>query len=535
MPITDFSFTTYESTVHEDLDNQTTRTVPVIIVGAGPSGLTLALELAAQQIPSVIIDKDSTVSFGSRAICYSKRTLEILGRLGIGKKLLAKGVRWNDGSVFLQNSLIYKYRLVNEKDFQMPAFINLQQYYLEDYLVQAVLMQPLISLRFEESVSNLVAHRSGSIVTVTSQKGTYQLACQYLIAADGTNSTIRSMMNLHPVGESFEDYFLICDVKTSTTYTNERIYWFNPSFYPQGSVLRHQQPDKVIRIDFQLGPHCNPEVENQPAQVAKYLNAMLGENGWSLEWSSIYKFRCRRLSSFVHNNVIFLGDSAHQVSPFGARGANGAIAAAQNLGWKLARVLKKIAPKKLLQSYDEERGYASDINILNSTRSALFISPLNQTCQTIRDSVLSLAKNHSAVQPLVNSGRLSEHCDYPASTLSDQQDGCWLMQDAPLTHQGKNKWLHNVLSNKFTLLSYLLPHNKTIETYCQNHGDLNYLVIGKNANQYLDRKKLLPNRLRLQEPCLLLIRPDQYRCASFKSFNPSQVSRAYNRAIGRLS
>ena len=129
----------------------------------------------------------------------------------------------------------------------------------------------------------------------------------------------------------------------------ERRFWFYPPFHPTNSVLLHRQADNILRADFQLGRDADPEEEKKPENVDKRLRQMFGpEARWQHEWTSVYTFTCRMMERFVHGRVVFAGDAAHVVSPFGARGGNAAVADADNLAWKLALVLKGEAPDGLI-------------------------------------------------------------------------------------------------------------------------------------------------------------------------------------------
>jgi 3-(3-hydroxy-phenyl)propionate hydroxylase len=146
---------------------------------------------------------------------------------------------------------------------------------------------------------------------------------------------------------------------------------------------------------------------------------MLGDDAqFEIEWASVYTFECRRMRSFRHGRVLFAGDAAHLVSPFGARGANSGIQDADNLAWKLDLVLAGQAPERLLDSYDVERVYAADENIRHSTRSTDFITPKSDVSRTFRDAVLGLAKRYPFARALVNSGRLSLPATLSGSSLN---------------------------------------------------------------------------------------------------------------------
>ncbi len=245
-----------------------------------------------------------------------------------------------------------------------------------------------------------------------------------MVAADGARSPTRAMMGLDFAGRVFEDRFLIADVVMRGDYPTERLFWFDPPFHDGRSALLHRQPHDVWRIDLQLGWQADPEHEKRPEVVRPRIARMLGHDAFELAWVSVYTFQCRRLDRFRHGRVIFAGDSAHQVSPFGARGANSGIQDAENIAWKLAETLAGRAPDRLIDTYDVERSAAADENILNSTRATDFIAPRSAGAQVMRDAVLTLAAHAPFARRMVNSGRLStprpttRRCPRPTSTTS---------------------------------------------------------------------------------------------------------------------
>ncbi|MGL6253279.1 MAG: FAD-dependent oxidoreductase, partial [Billgrantia desiderata] len=459
--------TTYNNPVYPyrrppELDRTDVRHCPVVIVGAGPTGLAMAIDLAQQGIASVVLDDNNTVSVGSRAICFAKRTLEILDRLGCAQPMVDKGVTWQRGRVFFQAREVYDFDLLPEAGHRMPAFINLQQYYFEEYLVdRANELNELIDLRWLHKVTAVDSQAERSEVLVSTEDGNYRLACDYLLVADGANSKIRDMLGLESKGQVFQDRFLIADVIMKADFPTERWFWFDPPFHPNQSVLLHRQPDNVWRIDFQLGWDADPEEEKKEENIRPRVQAMLGADvEFELEWASVYTFRCRKMDSYIHRRVFFMGDAAHQVSPFGARGANGALQSTENLAWKLARVLKGQAPEALLATYDDERQHGAAENILNSTRATDFITPKSRVSRLFRDSVLELAEHYPFARRLVNSGRLSMPCRYDGSPLNGHEaEGLPLelrpgspAKDAPIGLAGRRAWLLNQLGERFVLL-----------------------------------------------------------------------------------
>ena len=436
----------------------------VIIVGAGPVGLAMALDWARRGREVLVLAAGDSLSEGSRAICFAKRTLEICDRLGCGAPVVDKGVSWNVGKVFRDERMLYEFNLLPEPGHERPAFVNLQQYYFEHFQLEA-LARTGADLRRNNRVTGVVQTRDRVALTITCPDGEYTLSCDWLIACDGAGSPVRKMLGLKSEGQVFQDRFLIADVKmhgtAAATFRTERWFWFDPPFHRNQSVLLHKQADDVWRIDFQLGWQADPDEERKPERVLPRIQAMLGKGvEFSLEWVSVYTFQCRRMERFVHGRVIFAGDAAHQVSPFGARGANSGIQDVDNLGWKLDLILRGLAPVELLESYNAERVQAADENILNSTRSTDFITPKSEVSRTFRDATLELAAQFQFARKLVNSGRLSLPTRYADSPLNTADAELWApgtpgpgspATDAPILAGGEPGWLLRQLPGEFTV------------------------------------------------------------------------------------
>ena len=376
----------------------------VVVVGAGPVGLSLAIDLAQRGQSVVLLDDADRIGEGSRAICFSKRSLEFWDRLGIGQRMVDKGVVWSVGKIFHGEQQLYQFNLLPEQGHKRPAFINLQQFYAEAYLVDRVGELPAIDLRWRNKVTALEPRNDHVALTIQTPDGPYRLNAQYVIACDGARSSLRQMVGAEFAGQVFEDQFLIADVKMTAAFPTERWFWFDPPFHAGRSALLHKQPDDIWRIDLQLNRFADPAVEKLPENVRPRIARMLGHDKFDFEWISLYKFQCRRMDKFIHGRVIFAGDAAHQVSPFGARGANSGLEDAENLAWKLDRVLRGTSPEALLESYHTERSAAADENIRESTRSTDFMAPNSHQEARLRKAVLSLAKETEFGKRMVNGG-----------------------------------------------------------------------------------------------------------------------------------
>ncbi|MDE2363684.1 MAG: FAD-dependent oxidoreductase [Hyphomicrobiales bacterium] len=507
----------------------------VVVVGAGPIGLTMALDLGRRGVKCVLIDDNDVVSFGSRGVCYAKRPLEILDRLRAVDPMIAKGVSWKFGKVFFRDRLSYQFDLLPESDHKMPAMINLQQYYLEEFLITACESEPNVELRFKHKLVGLEQRNDHVAMKVETPDGAFDMEAQWLIACDGASSPIRGMVGADFSGKFFQDRFLIADIVMKADFPPERWFWFDPPFHRNQSALLHRQADDVWRLDFQLGWETDPEEEKKPENVVPRVKAMLGDDRqFELEWVSVYQFACRRMHEFRHGRVVFAGDSAHQVSPFGARGANTGIQDADNLGWKLQLVLEGVAPERLIDSYQEERAFAADDNLKNSTRSTDFITPKSATSRLFRDAVLDLAEHHAFARPLVNSGRLSTPTPYAHSSLNTPDEDVFAGKmapgtncaDAPIRVGGRDAWLLEQLGDGFVVLTFADPPADPIGTGAIS---ARVLRVGRDIE---DVRGVLAARYDAGAGATYLIRPDQHVAARWRAFDPAKIRAALARACG---
>lgn len=542
----DYQNLRYDYRHHRDQDASTPARHPVVVVGAGPVGLALAIDLAQRQVPVVLLDNDNKLSTGSRAICFAKRSLEIFDRLGCGERMAAKGVSWKLGRVFLQDAQIYEFDLLPEEGHHRPAFVNLQQYYVEGYLAERAAELPLLDIRWNHKVVGVEQHEDHALLTVETPEGNYRLQADWLAACDGSRSAVRQLIGQESKGRIFKDRFLIVDVKMKVDFPAERWFWFDPHFHRHQSVLLHMQPDNVWRIDFQLGWEADPEAEKKPENIIPRVKALLAASPFKdaefeLEWASVYTFACLRMEAFRHGRVLFAGDSAHGVSPFGARGANSGVQDADNLAWKLAAVLRGEAPQALLDSYAREREYAADENIRNSTRATDFITPKSEVSRLLRDAVLQLARRHAFARTLVNSGRLSVPATLHGSTLNtpdgERFEGRMVpgavAADAPFTAAGGSRgWLMDALGadGRFTALVFGDGAAAEASLRALAHVDVPVGVVRIPLD---DAHALAAQRYDARAGTTYLLRPDQHVCARWRHPTAAAIRAAHARALGK--
>jgi 3-(3-hydroxy-phenyl)propionate hydroxylase len=483
----------------------------------------------------LLLDNDDRLSTGSRAICFAKRTLEIWDRLGVGDAMCAKGVQWNVGKVFRRDELLYRFDLLPESGHERPAFINLQQYYAEAYLALRAAELPLLEIRWKNTVRACEPDGDAVRLTVDTPDGAYTLLAEHVAACDGSRSPLRAMLGLESKGRIFRDRFLIADVRMAADFPAERWFWFDPPFHPGQSVLLHRQPDGVWRIDFQLGWDADPEAEKQPERIQPRVDAMLKAAmgravPFELEWASVYTFACLRMDAFVHGRVIFAGDSAHGVSPFGARGANSGVQDAENLAWKLDLVLRGLAPPALLATYGTEREYAADENILNSTRATDFITPKSPVSRLFRDATLALARRHGFARQLVNSGRLSVPAVLHGSPLNTPDRDAFESPlgpgapaaDAPLPGGG---WLLRQLHGPGFAALVFDGDDSAVREGGEGLVPVQPVHLGCDG--------VAARRYDARPGTVVLLRPDQHVCARWRQATAADVRTALHRALGR--
>jgi 3-(3-hydroxy-phenyl)propionate hydroxylase len=334
-------------------------------------------------------------------------------------------------------------------------------------------------------------------------------------------------------------------------------FWFDPPFHPNQSVLLHMQPDGVWRIDFQLGWDANPDEEKKPENIIPRVKALLANSAlkdaqFELEWASVYTFACLRMDRFRHGRVLFAGDSAHGVSPFGARGANSGVQDAENLAWKLAAVVRGQGGDALLDSYASEREYAADENIRHSTRATDFITPKSDISRVFRDAVLALAKDHAFARTLVNSGRLSVPATLHGSVLNTpdvdsfegQMQAGAAAADAPvLRADGSTGWLLRELGDDFTALVADDANFDALAAELRSGAEgmvplriVRVVAAGSRPSEskvtaLVDRDGLVARRYDLQPGTVCLLRPDQHVCARWRQATRPLVRAALRRAL----
>lgn len=399
---------------------------PVVIVGGGPVGLTAAVALAVQGVPSILVEADNSVCFGSRAICLSRRSLQIFKRLGAEKSFLSKGLPWTSGRCYYRNREVLHFSMPHERNQQLPPMLNIEQYYIEQFLLErAEALSDLIDIRWATRVTGLEQKADHVVANLTNETGSHEIEADWLVAADGGQSFVRDALGLMLQGNSYEGRYVIADIAIDIDLPTERLAWFDPPSNPGSSVLMHRQPDNVWRIDYQIDRNEDPQEAVKPENVLPRIQQHLDFIGikapWDPIWITIYRAHALSLERYRHGRVLFAGDAAHLVPIFGVRGANSGIDDADNLAWKLASVIKGRSSETLLDSYCEERVFATMQNLSYGRKSTEFMAPPSFGFELMREAVLNLANGTPEVTSLINP-RQSSTIHYDQSSLNIYTD-----------------------------------------------------------------------------------------------------------------
>ena len=512
---------------------------PIVIVGAGPAGLTLACDLARRGVRALLLDEDDTVGVrgaSSRGICYAQKSLEIFARLGIYERVAQKGITWSFGRTFSDRQEVYNFNLQTDSVSVQPPFINLQQFYIEWFLVERILELGLTELRWKNRVTQVTPLADGVRVEVDTPAGRYTIDADHLVDASGANSPIRTQLGIDAHPSRSTDRWCISDVRFKKPLPTERWTWVDAPFNEGRAVWQHLMGDGVWRIDYQMPEDCDTAHISKAEVAGARLRAQLGPGvEFEFVWIGPYGYRDHLLDDFRHGRILFIGDSAHVVSPFGARGGNSGIQDAANLGWKLALVAQGQAGDALLDTYDAERRPAAMENLRVTSRSARFLAPRTPAEHTLRRAVVALASRHAFARALVNTGRMSVANDYPAAP--HLPEGARTVQNLPLRHlDGTPTTLMELLAEGTHCLGlWFAPDRAQAGAAADIAASLPLRLVAVGGDSALPTLQPDPRLARhFGEPpkgSLLVVRPDAYRAALLKDPTPASISAAVRTAL----
>ena len=531
---------------------------PVVIVGAGPIGVTAALELARHGVRSVVLDDKDTINEGSRAICMARHSMECLHQLGLAQRFEDKALPWTKGSSYYHDKLVYRLQMPHSTAERYYPMYNLQQQYIEQYLIDKAESIDLIELRWQSKVIDVSQDDAGVSLSVETPEGNYTINSDYVLAADGARSVMRHKLGLPLKGDAYEGRYVIADIQMESDYPTERRAFFDPTSNPGLTILIHKQPDNIWRIDYQIGEDIDAEEELKEDNIRWRIDSildMIGETGsWQLEWWSLYKAYTLALEDYRQGRILFMGDAAHLVPIFGVRGLNSGLADAMNAGWKLAYVIHAWADQRLLDSYSPERRGATLDVFENAGKSTKFMTPPTRGHRLMRDAVLSLAISNEFPRPLINP-RQSQPYTYIESPLTSYRNRDVEFSSGPGTGA---PIINHVIGDRGSLLDYLgvgfsglyFAESNTIDPLLTElSGELDVgaeqfalIIIARvsfsleNITVLYDKDGELFSAYDAQDSSFYLLRPDRHISARWKKINFDEVKQAFTQTLrGGLS
>jgi 3-(3-hydroxy-phenyl)propionate hydroxylase len=525
----------YPFRIPPELSGRDARRYPVVIVGGGLTGLTLACDLAGRGVESVLLDEDDTIGVrgaSSRGICYSQKSLEIFERLGTYARIRDKGITWSVGRTMVGEDEVFSFNLQLASHSEQPPFINLQQFYIEWFLVDRIAALGCCDLRWKNQAVECEQRDDAVIVKVETPAGAYAIEAAWVVDATGVNSHIRDRFGLDTHTSKSADRWCITDVRFKEKFPAERWTWVEAPFNDDRAVWQHLMGDNVWRLDYQMGPDADPEYVSRPEVAAERLRAHLGEDcEFELVWVGPYQYRDHLLNSFQHGRVFFIGDAAHVVSPFGARGGNSGIQDADNLGWKLALVLQGRADEALLDTYDIERQTAAAENLKVTSRTARFLAPRSPAEHALRKAAVGLAREYPFGRTLVNTGRMSIANPYPYSPAVT--NGGFSVQNVPLAFaDGRRSNLVGLAREAGTVfLGVLFGEAGQLAVWRALEADYPLQVHACGDGGLADIEGKLATVLGTRLGSFALIRPDLYLAGIMHNATPAGASALLARAL----
>ena len=516
---------------------------PVVIVGAGPVGLTTALGCAHHGIPFVVIEDDAQLSLDTKAGTTLSRTLEVWRRYGVADTMLRHALRVDEigdidrATQQARNSV----RLdVLGADTRYPFVINMPQHHMEPVLEAAVRGTGMGEIRLGHRLAGFEQDPAGIRVRVETAQGATEIDASYLLGCDGGHSTVRDLLGFTVEGESLPERYALVDLELDLDVADRRDYPYLAYFADPVEwmiLIRHPH---CWRFLFPLAPDAaEPSLDELRAKALSFVGAVSNVKALN---KVVYRVHHRVAKRWREGRVFLLGDAAHLITPMWALGLNTGVQDASNLPWRLAWVMRGWADAALLDGYErEQKPLALDGSREMANAARAYMQKQTQTAAAMTDNNWSNAYTRAMLAI-----RLDVAGRGDSSMVKLESEPPVLMGDRlpdALVHapDGRETRIHDLCGDRFVALYFtdvrrrpsVPPASTALAHYVVSRWDAP-MDSGLRDRALLDVGGRLARRLGVAPDTLVLVRPDEH-IASIAPIAPGVAERLYMRVTGRTS
>jgi 2-polyprenyl-6-methoxyphenol hydroxylase-like FAD-dependent oxidoreductase len=330
----------------------------VLIVGAGPTGLSLACQLLRYGIDFVVVEKNVGLTAYSKAIGVHARTLEIFDQIGLAQEAVAKGAIADRARLLIDGEIRgeLEFSDIGKGLSPFPFVLMLEQSKTE-HLLHQHLQRRHRNVLWKTELQSFSQHADGVVAQVkTSDDETQTISAKYVVGCDGPKSLVRHNLGLTFGGSTFERIFYVADAQVDWQMSHEALHvCFSPDSFVVFFPLKGEKRYRIVGVFPEEFNKDEGEVPYEEIETRIKAESKLDLNISDVEWFSTYKVHTRHANKFSAGRGFLAGDSAHVHTPAGAQGMNTGIQDGYNLAWKIALAIRRKADAKLLETYNEER------------------------------------------------------------------------------------------------------------------------------------------------------------------------------------
>jgi 3-(3-hydroxy-phenyl)propionate hydroxylase len=508
------------------------RSYPVVIVGGGPAGLTLANLLGTQGIEVLLVERNPSTVHEPRAVSIDDESLRAMQAAGLVDKVRAAIVPGYGSHYLSPGGTCFAKVEPTGTPYGYPRRNAFRQPILERQLLEGLARFANVTTRFCCAATGFAQTPEGVTLELRDEDGnTHRVGCDYLVGCDGASSTVRKQLGITLEGASFKERWLIVDLEDSESETHHTKVFCDPL----RPCITLPGPDRTRRYEFKLHDHEGEEDLLDPTTVDRLLATHCADPRSNIRRKVVYTFHARMATRWAEGRVFLAGDAAHLTPPFAGQGMNSGIRDVHNLFWKLAAVLHGRAGPRLLDSYEAERRDHAWQMIQLALRMGRIMAPRNMlSAMLVQMGFLALhlcppARDYVAEMKYKPKPRFAEGFLVPDGRSSRQTLVGRLFPQPRLRRlDGTRALLDDILGNDFAVLAYGIPPGELRSVFglplWDRLGAKRLAILPRGANPAqataafpvaIDENGALARALAPYSGHLLLLRPDHYVAAAF--------------------